>query len=170
MRAMLYRKTMALAFVMRLEQATDASGRNVAAPFRQRPPASDTVYYAKVKKAMDLDTIRERVERGTYKNFGTLARDVELVVDNALQHYASDTQEHADALALRRFFRPALYEQINECAAQREAQTPSPSAAAAAKRPAASPTASTPLGGSKKREFPFPRHGCKKGKARQKRD
>ncbi|MCO5574813.1 hypothetical protein L7F22_028606 [Adiantum nelumboides] len=85
-----------------LECLRSISGHRFAPLFKGRPEIqSDARYRCLVKRPMDFDIVRTKLEEGTYSESLEFFRDMMLIFSNALVFYSRDSQEYGAALVLR---------------------------------------------------------------------
>ncbi|XP_015114343.1 bromodomain-containing protein 4 [Diachasma alloeum] len=65
-------------------------------------------YYSVVRKPMDLSTMEEKLEGGSYKNLSQFKRDFRLIVDNCRQYNGSDNEYTEMAVNLKEAFDRAV--------------------------------------------------------------
>ncbi|MCO5579815.1 hypothetical protein L7F22_033677 [Adiantum nelumboides] len=85
-----------------LECLRSISGHRFAPLFKVRPEIqSDARYRCLVKRPMDFDTVRTKLEEGTYSESLEFFRDMMLIFSNVLVFSSRDSQEYGAALVLR---------------------------------------------------------------------
>ncbi|XP_066582314.1 bromodomain-containing protein 4 isoform X2 [Prorops nasuta] len=65
-------------------------------------------YYSVVRKPMDLSTMEEKLEGGSYKSINQFKRDFRLIVDNCRQYNGSDNEYTEMAINLKEAFEKAV--------------------------------------------------------------
>ncbi|XP_063984165.1 bromodomain-containing protein 4 isoform X2 [Diachasmimorpha longicaudata] len=65
-------------------------------------------YYSVVRKPMDLSTMEEKLEGGSYKNLSQFKKDFRLIVDNCRQYNGSDNEYTEMAVNLKEAFDRAV--------------------------------------------------------------
>jgi hypothetical protein len=73
-------------------------------------------YFARVKKPMDLGTVKSKLQRGYYKNIGSVTADIDLVFKNALGYNASSHAIHQIAKIMKGDFHIDMLALEDKCA------------------------------------------------------
>jgi hypothetical protein len=73
-------------------------------------------YFARVKKPMDLGTVKSKLQRGYYKNIGSVTADIDLVFKNALGYNASSHAIHQIAKIMKGDFHVDMLALEDKCA------------------------------------------------------
>ncbi|KAL5579346.1 hypothetical protein UlMin_011788, partial [Ulmus minor] len=85
-----------------------------ATTFRHRLDSQKRGRYKKlIRKHVDLDTLRTRINGGLIMSLEELFRDLLLLANNALVFYSKNTREHKSALLLRDFTTKTLRQHFN---------------------------------------------------------
>ncbi|XP_075893553.1 polybromo 1, like isoform X2 [Nelusetta ayraudi] len=83
----------------------DPSGRPVSELFQKLPSKVHYPdYYAIIKEPIDLRTIAQRIQSGSYKNVNAMAKDVDLLAKNAKTYNEPGSQVFKDANTIKKVF------------------------------------------------------------------
>lgn len=93
-----------------VREATDSlTRRRVADAFVQLPSADDYPdYFELIKNPMDLRSVKEKVDEGSYSGWDAFERDMLLIFDNAKTYNVEGSDVYEDAAALEKIFREAI--------------------------------------------------------------
>uniref|UniRef100_A0AAY4CCS3 Protein polybromo-1 n=1 Tax=Denticeps clupeoides TaxID=299321 RepID=A0AAY4CCS3_9TELE len=84
---------------------TDPSGRLVSELFQKVPSKLHYPdYYAIIKEPIDLRTIAQRIQSGSYKSIGAMAKDIDLLTKNAKTYNEPGSQVFKDANLIKKIF------------------------------------------------------------------
>uniref|UniRef100_A0A8C0VUQ7 Protein polybromo-1 n=1 Tax=Cyanistes caeruleus TaxID=156563 RepID=A0A8C0VUQ7_CYACU len=84
--------------------ATNPSGRLISELFQKLPSKVQYPdYYAIIKEPIDLKTIAQRIQNGTYKSIHAMAKDIDLLAKNAFKLEAAQVF-YSDANAIKKIF------------------------------------------------------------------
>ncbi|XP_032927665.1 protein polybromo-1 isoform X17 [Catharus ustulatus] len=85
--------------------ATNPSGRLISELFQKLPSKVQYPdYYAIIKEPIDLKTIAQRIQNGTYKSIHAMAKDIDLLAKNAKTYNEPGSQVFKDANAIKKIF------------------------------------------------------------------
>ncbi|XP_053148168.1 protein polybromo-1 isoform X1 [Hemicordylus capensis] len=85
--------------------ATNPSGRLISELFQKLPSKVQYPdYYAIIKEPIDLKTIAQRIQNGSYKSIHAMAKDIDLLVKNAKTYNEPGSQVFKDANAIKKIF------------------------------------------------------------------
>ncbi|NXH20145.1 PB1 protein, partial [Bucco capensis] len=85
--------------------ATNSSGRLISELFQKLPSKVQYPdYYAIIKEPIDLKTIAQRIQNGTYKSIHAMAKDIDLLAKNAKTYNEPGSQVFKDANAIKKIF------------------------------------------------------------------
>ncbi|XP_039590078.1 protein polybromo-1 isoform X13 [Passer montanus] len=85
--------------------ATNPSGRLISELFQKLPSKVQYPdYYAIIKEPIDLKTISQRIQNGTYKSIHAMAKDIDLLAKNAKTYNEPGSQVFKDANAIKKIF------------------------------------------------------------------
>ncbi|KAJ7316747.1 hypothetical protein JRQ81_002909 [Phrynocephalus forsythii] len=85
--------------------ATNPSGRLISELFQKLPSKVQYPdYYAIIKEPIDLKTIAQRIQNGSYKSMNAMAKDIDLLVKNAKTYNEPGSQVFKDANAIKKIF------------------------------------------------------------------
>ncbi|XP_026512481.1 protein polybromo-1 isoform X6 [Terrapene carolina triunguis] len=85
--------------------ATNPSGRLISELFQKLPSKVQYPdYYAIIKEPIDLKTIAQRIQNGSYKSIHAMAKDVDLLAKNAKTYNEPGSQVFKDANAIKKIF------------------------------------------------------------------
>ncbi|KAG8147735.1 hypothetical protein E2320_014136 [Naja naja] len=80
--------------------ATNPSGHLIKASSKVQYPD----YYAIIKEPIDLKTIAQRIQNGSYKSIHAMTKDIDLLVKNAKTYNEPGSQVFKDANAIKKIF------------------------------------------------------------------
>ncbi|XP_037653917.1 protein polybromo-1 isoform X9 [Choloepus didactylus] len=85
--------------------ATNPSGRLISELFQKLPSKVQYPdYYAIIKEPIDLKTIAQRIQNGSYKSIHAMAKDVDLLAKNAKTYNEPGSQVFKDANSIKKIF------------------------------------------------------------------
>ncbi|KAM5280320.1 protein polybromo-1 isoform 28-T28 [Ctenodactylus gundi] len=85
--------------------ATNPSGRLISELFQKLPSKVQYPdYYAIIKEPIDLKTIAQRIQNGTYKSIHAMAKDIDLLAKNAKTYNEPGSQVFKDANSIKKIF------------------------------------------------------------------
>ncbi|XP_054694357.1 protein polybromo-1 isoform X5 [Grus americana] len=85
--------------------ATNPSGHLISELFQKLPSKVQYPdYYAIIKEPIDLKTIAQRIQNGTYKSIHAMAKDIDLLAKNAKTYNEPGSQVFKDANAIKKIF------------------------------------------------------------------
>ncbi|XP_074929085.1 protein polybromo-1 isoform X13 [Chelonoidis abingdonii] len=85
--------------------ATNPSGRLISELFQKLPSKVQYPdYYAIIKEPIDLKTIAQRIQNGSYKSIHAMAKDIDLLAKNAKTYNEPGSQVFKDANAIKKIF------------------------------------------------------------------
>ncbi|XP_053233547.1 protein polybromo-1 isoform X15 [Podarcis raffonei] len=85
--------------------ATNPSGHLISELFQKLPSKVQYPdYYAIIKEPIDLKTIAQRIQNGSYKSIHAMAKDIDLLVKNAKTYNEPGSQVFKDANAIKKIF------------------------------------------------------------------
>ncbi|XP_029411231.1 protein polybromo-1 isoform X21 [Nannospalax galili] len=85
--------------------ATNPSGRLVSELFQKLPSKVQYPdYYAIIKEPIDLKTIAQRIQNGSYKSIHAMAKDIDLLAKNAKTYNEPGSQVFKDANSIKKIF------------------------------------------------------------------
>ncbi|XP_066473278.1 protein polybromo-1 isoform X12 [Tiliqua scincoides] len=85
--------------------ATNPSGRLISELFQKLPSKVQYPdYYAIIKEPIDLKTIAQRIQNGSYKSIHAMTKDIDLLVKNAKTYNEPGSQVFKDANAIKKIF------------------------------------------------------------------
>nr|XP_056719228.1 protein polybromo-1 isoform X2 [Euleptes europaea] len=85
--------------------STNPSGRLISELFQKLPSKVQYPdYYAIIKEPIDLKTIAQRIQNGSYKSIHAMAKDIDLLVKNAKTYNEPGSQVFKDANAIKKIF------------------------------------------------------------------
>uniref|UniRef100_A0A8D0GFS1 Protein polybromo-1 n=1 Tax=Sphenodon punctatus TaxID=8508 RepID=A0A8D0GFS1_SPHPU len=85
--------------------ATNPSGRLISELFQKLPSKVQYPdYYAIIKEPIDLKTIAQRIQSGSYKSMHAMGKDIDLLVKNAKTYNEPGSQVFKDANAIKKIF------------------------------------------------------------------
>ncbi|XP_048343903.1 protein polybromo-1 isoform X3 [Sphaerodactylus townsendi] len=85
--------------------ATNPSGRLISELFQKLPSKVQYPdYYAIIKEPIDLKTVAQRIQNGSYKSIHAMAKDIDLLVKNAKTYNEPGSQVFKDANAIKKIF------------------------------------------------------------------
>ena len=77
-------------------------------------------YYTKIKKPMDLGTVRSKLQRGSYQNISDCISDINLVFKNAISFNAANTLISQNAKAIKEEFEGEVKHLESKCMKEME--------------------------------------------------
>ncbi|XP_055414777.1 protein polybromo-1 isoform X23 [Bubalus kerabau] len=85
--------------------ATNPSGRLISELFQKLPSKVQYPdYYAIIKEPIDLKTIAQRIQNGSYKSIHAMAKDIDLLAKNAKTYNEPGSQVFKDANSIKKIF------------------------------------------------------------------
>ncbi|XP_075845112.1 protein polybromo-1 isoform X36 [Microtus pennsylvanicus] len=85
--------------------ATNPSGRLISELFQKLPSKVQYPdYYAIIKEPIDLKTIAQRIQNGSYKTVHAMAKDIDLLAKNAKTYNEPGSQVFKDANSIKKIF------------------------------------------------------------------
>ncbi|XP_076985151.1 protein polybromo-1 isoform X15 [Tamandua tetradactyla] len=85
--------------------ATNPSGRLISELFQKLPSKVQYPdYYAIIKEPIDLKTIAQRIQNGSYKSVHAMAKDIDLLAKNAKTYNEPGSQVFKDANSIKKIF------------------------------------------------------------------
>ncbi|XP_060127483.1 protein polybromo-1 isoform X3 [Zootoca vivipara] len=85
--------------------ATNPTGHLISELFQKLPSKVQYPdYYAIIKEPIDLKTIAQRIQNGSYKSIHAMAKDIDLLVKNAKTYNEPGSQVFKDANAIKKIF------------------------------------------------------------------
>nr|XP_048276906.1 protein polybromo-1 isoform X34 [Myodes glareolus] len=85
--------------------ATNPSGRLISELFQKLPSKVQYPdYYAIIKEPIDLKTIAQRIQNGSYKTIHAMAKDIDLLAKNAKTYNEPGSQVFKDANSIKKIF------------------------------------------------------------------
>uniref|UniRef100_A0A8C5SHE9 Protein polybromo-1 n=1 Tax=Laticauda laticaudata TaxID=8630 RepID=A0A8C5SHE9_LATLA len=85
--------------------ATNPSGHLISELFQKLPSKVQYPdYYAIIKEPIDLKTIAQRIQNGSYKSIHAMTKDIDLLVKNAKTYNEPGSQVFKDANAIKKIF------------------------------------------------------------------
>ncbi|XP_058534633.1 protein polybromo-1 isoform X8 [Ochotona princeps] len=85
--------------------ATNPSGHLISELFQKLPSKVQYPdYYAIIKEPIDLKTIAQRIQNGTYKSIHAMAKDIDLLAKNAKTYNEPGSQVFKDANSIKKIF------------------------------------------------------------------
>ncbi|XP_050813660.1 protein polybromo-1 isoform X24 [Gopherus flavomarginatus] len=85
--------------------ATNPSGHLISELFQKLPSKVQYPdYYAIIKEPIDLKTIAQRIQNGSYKSIHAMAKDIDLLAKNAKTYNEPGSQVFKDANAIKKIF------------------------------------------------------------------
>ncbi|XP_034294939.1 protein polybromo-1 isoform X4 [Pantherophis guttatus] len=85
--------------------ATNPSGHLISELFQKLPSKVQYPdYYAIIKEPIDLKTIAQRIQNGSYKSMHAMTKDIDLLVKNAKTYNEPGSQVFKDANAIKKIF------------------------------------------------------------------
>ncbi|XP_057342569.1 protein polybromo-1 isoform X6 [Manis pentadactyla] len=85
--------------------ATNPSGHLISELFQKLPSKVQYPdYYAIIKEPIDLKTIAQRIQNGSYKSIHAMARDIDLLAKNAKTYNEPGSQVFKDANSIKKIF------------------------------------------------------------------
>ncbi|XP_042309502.1 protein polybromo-1 isoform X1 [Sceloporus undulatus] len=85
--------------------ATNPLGRHISELFQKLPSKVQYPdYYAIIKEPIDLKTVAQRIQNGSYKSIHAMAKDIDLLVKNAKTYNEPGSQVFKDANAIKKVF------------------------------------------------------------------
>ncbi|XP_056660908.1 protein polybromo-1 isoform X41 [Monodelphis domestica] len=113
--------------------ATNPSGRLISELFQKLPSKVQYPdYYAIIKEPIDLKTIAQRIQNGSYKSIHAMAKDIDLLAKNAKTYNEPGSQVFKDANSIKKIFhlKKAEIEHVEMAKSSLRIRTPSNLAAA----------------------------------------
>ncbi|XP_062853504.1 polybromo 1, like [Trichomycterus rosablanca] len=84
---------------------TDPSGRLISDLFQKLPSKLQYPdYYAIIKEPIDLRTIAQRIQTGSYKSINAMSKDIDLLTKNAKAYNEPGSQVYKDANTIKKVF------------------------------------------------------------------
>ncbi|XP_078008444.1 protein polybromo-1 isoform X20 [Phascolarctos cinereus] len=85
--------------------ATNPSGRLISELFQKLPSKVQYPdYYAIIKEPIDLKTIAQKIQNGSYKSIHAMAKDIDLLAKNAKTYNEPGSQVFKDANSIKKIF------------------------------------------------------------------
>ncbi|XP_072845863.2 protein polybromo-1 isoform X4 [Pogona vitticeps] len=85
--------------------ATNPSGHLISELFQKLPSKVQYPdYYAIIKEPIDLKTIAQRIQNGSYKSINAMTKDIDLLVKNAKTYNEPGSQVFKDANAIKKIY------------------------------------------------------------------
>ncbi|XP_060621852.2 protein polybromo-1 isoform X6 [Anolis sagrei] len=85
--------------------AANPSGHLISELFQKLPSKVQYPdYYAIIKEPIDLKTVAQRIQNGSYKSIHAMAKDIDLLVKNAKTYNEPGSQVFKDANAIKKIF------------------------------------------------------------------
>ena len=85
--------------------ATNPSGRLISELFQKLPSKVQYPdYYAIIKEPIDLKTIAQRIQNGSYKSIHAMAKDIDILAKNAKTYNEPGSQVFKDANSIKKIF------------------------------------------------------------------
>ncbi|KAM9094675.1 protein polybromo-1 isoform 20-T26 [Sarcophilus harrisii] len=113
--------------------ATNPSGRLISELFQKLPSKVQYPdYYAIIKEPIDLKTIAQKIQNGSYKSIHAMAKDIDLLAKNAKTYNEPGSQVFKDANSIKKIFhlKKAEIEHVEMAKSSLRIRTPSNLAAA----------------------------------------